>query len=120
MGEGARRILGVERDRFFGARAQLFGVGPAAVRHQEARKLVEGSAAVRGQPAPFHHRVADRIGRWRRSRDRRESHLGAITGHLFGGEFADRRSKRLKHSPYSAYRMTSSARKKKRSRDYNN
>src|SRR3546814_15705677 len=32
--------------------------------------------------------LADRIGRWRRSRDRRESHLGAIPGHLFGGEFA--------------------------------
>src|SRR3546814_4919675 len=32
IGEGARRIIAVERDRFFGARAQLFGLGPAADR----------------------------------------------------------------------------------------
>src|SRR3546814_17239068 len=88
-GEGARGIEAVDRDRLFGAGAHLVGVGPALVRHQEARQAVEGSGLVLRQPTPFDQRVADRITRrGRRGRHRGEAHLDAIPGYLFGGGFA--------------------------------
>src|SRR3546814_8755210 len=78
IGEGARGIEAVDRDRLFGAGAPLVGVGPALVRHQEARQAVEGSGLVLRQPTPFDQRIADRITRRGRRSEEPTSELQSL------------------------------------------